>query len=446
MAVPYTFGTATAAIPLSQLDSNFATAITIGNTAVQLGNTVTTLNNMTLANVTINSGTITITNVSVTTANVSGTANISTLVVVGNETVGGNTTITGNITAANANVTTNLVLSGGTANGVAYLNTSKQLTTGTALVFDGTNLGVGAAPTRQLQVTNGTNAIVSVLNGAIEGVFNATTSGVNIGTASNNYLTIGINGAEKVRVSNATGGVGAVGIGYTSLTSVGDNGLAVLGNVGIGTSSPLGLLNIKGSNGQLVLNNGASSGGVRLSAFTNAGTANGYLAFEGYSSEYGRFDSSGNFTVGATSGSWGSASGNQVSPAFQQINKYNGVSGDQFIAFSRNSSTIGSITQSGTTAVLFNVTSDQRLKENIQDAESASSLIDAIQVRQFDWKTDQTHQRYGFVAQELVTVAPEAVHQPTKEEDMMAVDYSKLVPMLVKEIQSLRKRLAAANL
>jgi len=53
MAVPYTFGTATAAIPLSNLDSNFATPITLGNTAIQLGNTVTTLNNMTTANVTV---------------------------------------------------------------------------------------------------------------------------------------------------------------------------------------------------------------------------------------------------------------------------------------------------------------------------------------------------------------------------------------------------------
>jgi hypothetical protein len=34
---------------------------------------------------------------------------------------------------------------GGTANGVAYLNGSKVLTTGSALVFDGTNLGIGTA-------------------------------------------------------------------------------------------------------------------------------------------------------------------------------------------------------------------------------------------------------------------------------------------------------------
>lgn len=164
MAVPNTFGTATSAIPLSQLDANFNTPITLGNTAIQLGDTVTTLNNMTLANVTISSGNVTITNVAITTANVSGTANISTLVVVGNATVGGNTTITGNITATNANVTTNLVLSGGTANGVAYLNTSKVLTTGSALVFDGSQLNVSyadAAYNAGLRVTNTTNNIAS---------------------------------------------------------------------------------------------------------------------------------------------------------------------------------------------------------------------------------------------------------------------------------------------
>jgi hypothetical protein len=57
MPVPNTFANATTTIPLSQLDNNFATPITIGNTAVQLGNTVTTLNNMTFANVSITSGT-----------------------------------------------------------------------------------------------------------------------------------------------------------------------------------------------------------------------------------------------------------------------------------------------------------------------------------------------------------------------------------------------------
>ena len=55
MAVPYTFATATSSIPLSQLDANFATGITLGNTTVYLGNTTTSIGNLTLTNATISS-------------------------------------------------------------------------------------------------------------------------------------------------------------------------------------------------------------------------------------------------------------------------------------------------------------------------------------------------------------------------------------------------------
>jgi len=50
MAVPYTFATATTSIPLSQLDSNFATVTTLGNASVVLGNTVTSVGNLTVVN------------------------------------------------------------------------------------------------------------------------------------------------------------------------------------------------------------------------------------------------------------------------------------------------------------------------------------------------------------------------------------------------------------
>jgi len=111
------------------------------------------------------------------------------------------------------------------------------------------------------------------------------------------------------------------------------------------------------------------------------------------------------------------------------------------IVFINPNGTVGSI-QTAASATLFNTSSDARLKENIADADDAGALIDAIQVRQFDWIEDGKHQRYGMVAQELNTVAPEAVSEGETENDMMAVDYSKLVPMLVKEIQSLRARVA----
>jgi hypothetical protein len=56
--VPYTFSTASQSIPLAQLDSNFATPVTLGTSTAALGQTVTTLNNITLSNVTITSGNI----------------------------------------------------------------------------------------------------------------------------------------------------------------------------------------------------------------------------------------------------------------------------------------------------------------------------------------------------------------------------------------------------
>jgi hypothetical protein len=112
------------------------------------------------------------------------------------------------------------------------------------------------------------------------------------------------------------------------------------------------------------------------------------------------------------------------------------------IGFYSGTTLAGWIEIDSTSAVSINSSSDQRLKENIQDAKDAGELIDAIQVRQFDWKVDGEHQRYGMIAQELTTVAPEAVSTPEDPDEMMGVDYSKLVPMLIKEIQTLRTRVA----
>jgi hypothetical protein len=160
-------------------------------------------------------------------------------------------------------------------------------------------------------------------------------------------------------------------------------------------------------------------------------------------------DASGNLLVGTTSAVTGSVAGGfQVqnnSGTGSTINighPSSAANGFSYALFSHDNSIIGSIGQSGTTAVLYNTTSDQRLKENITDANDAGDKIDAIKVRQYDWKADGSHQDYGMVAQELMTVAPEAVSGDPESDEMMGVDYSKLVPMMLKEIQSLRARVA----
>jgi hypothetical protein len=302
MAVPYTFGTATSSIPLSQLDSNFNTVITLGNTAIQLGNTVTTLNNMTLANVTISSGNVTLTNVTVTTANVT-TANITTAVI-GTATITTSTTTTANVTTANittdnitnGTVITSLTLSYGTANGVAYLNGSKVLTTGSAMTFDGTNFQTG-----RIRFSDNT------LSG-FGGVEITSLSGVGMGLASLNYVFY-----------NA-----AANSEYMRLTSTG---------LGIGTSSPVGRLTIQGAAGTNGINQGIgllysngtqygafglnnSSGWPQLMARAGAGLTfhvNSDLLTTG---EAMRIDSSGNVLVTSAAGlGYGTGSGGTVTQA-----------------------------------------------------------------------------------------------------------------------------------
>jgi hypothetical protein len=117
-----------------------------------------------------------------------------------------------------------------------------------------------------------------------------------------------------------------------------------------------------------------------------------------------------------------------------------GANGYTAIQFNNASgSGVGNISCSSTTTT-YGVTSDQRLKTNIVDAPDGN--IDQIKIRSFDWKSDGSHNTYGVIAQELVEVASYAVHQPTNPDEMMGVDYSKLVPMMIKEIQSLKQRIA----
>ena len=100
----------------------------------------------------------------------------------------------------------------------------------------------------------------------------------------------------------------------------------------------------------------------------------------------------------------------------------------------------GTITSSGSSTA-YNTSSDQRLKENIVDAPNALNSVNAIKVRSFDWKGDGSHSEYGYIAQELLEVAPEAVHVPNDPEEMMGVDYGKLTPRLVKAIQELHQEI-----
>ena len=95
---------------------------------------------------------------------------------------------------------------------------------------------------------------------------------------------------------------------------------------------------------------------------------------------------------------------------YTRTNHPTGVpSGYGYADFLFNGSGIGSITQSGTTAVLYNTTSDYRLKENIQPLSGALARVASLKPCTYTWKSAPEETGEGFIAHELAEVCPQAV-------------------------------------
>jgi hypothetical protein len=90
----------------------------------------------------------------------------------------------------------------------------------------------------------------------------------------------------------------------------------------------------------------------------------------------------------------------------------------------------------GSGQIAYNVTSDERLKECIQDAESALDKIEAIKVRSYQWIDSKAKVAHGLIAQELHKVAEEAVKVGDEAQQWM-IDTSALIPALIKAVQEL---------
>jgi hypothetical protein len=121
-----------------------------------------------------------------------------------------------------------------------------------------------------------------------------------------------------------------------------------------------------------------------------------------------------------------------------------------FVRFNFAGSRIGSISQSGTTAVAYNTTSDYRLKDNQAPLTGSGAFIDALQPKTWTWTADGSA-GVGFIAHEVQAVSPNSVvgEKDAVDEEgkpvMQAMEYgsAEFIANIIAELQDLRKRVSA---
>jgi len=293
-------------------------------------------------------------------------------------------------------------------------------------------LGIGTVSPYSALTVDTANGILNIANGNTSG---GTKIQAWAATPANGYLAIEGYDKEYVRI-DASGNVGIGNTNPSDFFATADN--LVLG--GGSGSNGMTIYSGTGNLGNIYFADG-TSGDAEYRGYIEYAHSGDSLRIATAASEAMRIDASGNLLVGTTAGSFGARITAQSTSSYTFESRRTGTGSQGHVVFRNANGAVGTIFTNGS-STSYNTSSDQRLKDNIADAPSASDDIDAIQVRSFDWKADGSHQKYGMVAQELQSVAPEAVTGDADSDEMMAVDYSKLVPMLVKEIQTLRNRVA----
>jgi len=229
----------------------------------------------------------------------------------------------------------------------------------------------------------------------------------------------------------------------------------ISGNVGIGTSSPSGNLDVRGAsyfgapNTFIIGDDGGSTG-----AFLNE-TASLPMRFLTSGTERMRIDSSGNLLLGTTSNplaanfnvyqsdaTWAMGIQNNANDSGLAITNGSGTTNYTAIGFFNNGTTFSScglISVSGTSTT-YATSSDYRLKENIVPITGALATVAQLKPVTYKWKSDGTDGQ-GFIAHELQAIVPDCVVGEKDAVDAdgkpqyQGVDTSFLVATLTKAIQ-----------
>ena len=348
------------------------------------------------------------------------------------------------------------------------------------------NVGIGTIPASKLHVANGYGIFEGIKVGQNGTDIDSTFLG------ANSLLAFKLNSTERMRIDSS----GRVGIGTASPDSI-------LDVVGADPILTIRDTSTSGADSHATLRLAESGASDSLNLHYDISLDEGHLTFNydntgTNATERMRIDSSGNLLVGKTSGGALGTAGIELRPNNLYVTSDNSVplylnrktTDGELLNFRKDDTTVGSIGSRANTAVYIDshgstgkvgldfdsfilprnngalatsgvylgtgsyrfqqlfvnestsVSSDRRLKENIADADDAGNVIDSVQIRKFDWIENGKHQDYGVIAQEVLEVVPDAVQVPEDEDGRMGVSYETFIPMLIKEVQSLRSRVA----
>jgi len=350
-----------------------------------------------------------------------------------------------------------LTLSYGTANGVPYLNGSKVLTSGSALVFDGTNLGIGtSSPAVKLHsYTSGNTPILSETSGGVTSYLGLKNTGgmAYIASQNNNILFATSNNADTRATLDSSGNLG---LGVTpSAWSLGKAfEIAVAGAGLLGNGNQLTISK------NAYFNSGwkyARTGDNALQYDMNGGTHAWYTAPSGTAGNAISFtqamalDASGNLLVGKITNDDTSQNGLRLvgTGSITSTMQVSTNADFSYVLYSKGAAAYRFYVGLGGTVYATSTTisaiSDIRFKENVRDLDAGLDKIMALKPRLYDWKegkgADIKNAR-GFIAQEFETVFPDLVDEwkdpaPEGEEPYKSVRQD-LIPVLVKAIQELK--------
>ena len=342
----------------------------------------------------------------------------------------------------NPTFTGTVSLPGGTANGVLYLNGSKVATSGSALTFDGTNLGVGVTPSAW---SVGRAIEIGVVGNSLLGA-DARSLYLN----QNAYYNGGWKYANTYAASQymqrdgahswltAPSGTAGNAITFTQAMTLDASGVLTLAN----TDAPAVKIDSSGTKGGVIVFkvSGVDKSYIGSSYHLLSGgssndlciRSNNKLQFSINGNESMTLNSSGYLQVGTTS-----TAGEGMFKAQQGTNYFNfgPNNGIAFVVY--NSSNTGVYLVS--TGTSWSSNSDERLKDIIEPIANAAEKVSSLRAVIGKYKTDEEGTRRSFlIAQDVQAVLPEAVNSQNDEQGTLGLQYTDVIPLLVAAIKELK--------